>query len=68
MAQAIFHNISRLEYIHSHLSKSGSAAAMAYAALTVVADNVDLAVAVELIPSIEAILPARLSHSNSHRR
>ena len=46
--QAIFHSISRLEsqYRHSHLANNGPAAAIAYAAVTEVAGNVDPAVAV----------------------
>ena len=54
-AQAIFHSISRLksQYRHSHLPNNGSAAAVAYAAVTAVAANVDAAVAVELDASVE---------------
>ena len=48
MAQAIFHSISQLEsqYRHSHLPNNGPAAAVAYAAVTAVAANIDPAVAV----------------------
>ena len=47
-AQAIFHSISRLEskYRYSHLANNGPALAVAYAEVTAVSGNVDIAVAV----------------------
>ena len=69
-AEAIFYSISRFEsqYRHYHLPNNGSAAAVAYAAVTAVAANVDPAIAVELDASLEEVLVAMLtrSHSNSH--
>ena len=73
-AQAIFHSIFRLEsqYRHSHLAKNGPALAVGYAEVTAVSGNVDIAVAVELIASVEAVLAAMLTcsqsniHSHSH--
>ena len=55
-AQAIFHRISRLEsqYRHSQLPNNGYSAAVAvYAVIAVVACNLNLAVAVELVASVE---------------
>ena len=55
-AQAIFHCISRLEsqYKHSQLPNNGSAAAVAVdAVIAVVACNPNLAVAVEVVASVE---------------
>ena len=56
-AQAIFHSISRLEsqYRHSHLANNGPALAVAYAEVTAVSGNIDIAVGVELIAYVEAV-------------
>ena len=72
--QAIFHSKSQLEsqYKHSHLDNNGPALAIAYAEVTAVSGNVDIAIAVELIASVEAVLAAILTcsqsniHNNSH--
>ena len=66
-AQAIFHSISRLEsqYRHSHLPNNGPALAVAYAEVTAVSGNVDIAVAVKLIASVETVLAAILTCSQS---
>ena len=66
-AQAIFNSISRLEsqYRHSHLPNNGSAAAVAYAAVTAVAANVDVAVAVKLDASVQKVSAAMLTRSHS---
>ena len=67
-AQAIFYTISRLEaqYRYYNLPSNGFAAAVAYAAVTVVVDE-DPALAVELIASVEEVLAVKVtcSHSNS---
>ena len=65
-AQAIFPSISRLEsqYRHSHLPNNGSTAAVAYAAVTAVTANIDAAVPLELIASLEEIIAAMLVHSH----
>ena len=68
-AQAIFHRISRLEsqYRHSQLPNNGSAAAIVVdAVIAVVACNLNLAVAVELIASVEAVFAAMLTCSQSN--
>ena len=69
-AHAIFYSISRLElkYRHSHLANNGPAAVVAHAAVTAVAGNLNIAVAVKWIASVEAVLAAMLtcSHSTSH--
>ena len=55
-AQAIFHCISRLEsqHRHSQLPNNGSSAAVVvYAVIAVVACNLNLAVSVELVASVE---------------
>ena len=59
-AQAIFHSIFQLEsqYRHSHLANNGPDLAVAYAEVTAVSVNLDIAAAVELIASVEAVLPA----------
>ena len=56
-AQAIFNSISRLEsqYRHSHLASNGPALAVAYAEVTAISGNADIALAVELIASVEAV-------------
>ena len=68
-AQAIFYTISRLEaqYRYYNLPSNGFAAAVAYAAVTVVAVDEDPALAVELIASVEEVLAVMVtcSHSNS---
>ena len=65
---AIFHSISWLksQYRCSHLANHGPALEVAYAEVTVVSENVDIAVAVELIASVEAVLAAMLSCSQSN--
>ena len=52
---------------HYHLANNEPAAAVAYAAVNAVAGNVDIAIAVELIASVEFVLAAMLtcSYSNS---
>ena len=69
-AKAIFPSISRLgsQYRHSHLPNNASAAAVSYNAITVVAANVDIAIAVEFFALLEEVLAEMLtrSHSNSH--
>ena len=69
-AQAIFHSISRLEsqYRHSHLANNGPALAVAYAEVTAVSGNVDIAIAVELIASVEAVLATMLTCIQSNIR
>ena len=61
-AQAIFHSISYLksQCNHSRLTYNGPAAAVAYAAVSVVAANEDSAVAVEFFCLVEAVLAAML--------
>ena len=60
------------QYRHSHLANNGPAIAVAYAEVIKVSDNVYIAVAVELIASVEAVLAAMLTcsqsniHSHSH--
>ena len=41
------------QYRHSHLANNGPALAVAYAEVTAVSDNVDIAVPVEFIASVE---------------
>ena len=73
-AQATFHSISRLksQYRQSHLANNWHALAVAYDEVIAVSGNVDIAVAVELIASVEAVLAAMLTcsqgniHSQSH--
>ena len=69
-AKAIFQSISRLEsqYRHSHLANNGPALAVAYAEVTAVSGNLDIAVAVELIASVETVLAAMLTCSQSNIR
>ena len=69
-AQAIFHSISRLEsqYRHSHLANNGLALSVAYAEVTAVYGSVDIALAVQLIASAEAVLAAMLTCSQSNIR
>ena len=69
-AQAIVHSISQIEsqYRHSHLANNGPALAVAYAEVSSVSGNVDTAVAVELIASVEAVLAAMLTCSQSNIR
>ena len=69
-AQAIFQSISRLEsqYRHSHLANNGPALAVAYVEVTAGSGNVDITVAVELIASVEAVLAAMLTCSQSNIR
>ena len=64
----INNNISRLEsqYRPSHLANHGLALVVAYAEVTAVSGNVDIAVAVELIASVEAVLAAMLTCSQSN--
>ena len=64
----IFHCIPRLQsqYRHSHSPNNGSAAAVAKAAVTAVAANVDPAVAGEIIASVEDILASMLTHTCIH--
>ena len=68
--QAIFHSISQLEsqYRHSHLANNGPVLAVAYAEVTAVSGNVDIAVAIELIASVETVLAAMLTCSQSNLR
>ena len=68
--KVIFHSISRLAslYRHSHLANNGPASAVAYFELTAVSDNVNIALAVELIDSVEAVLAAMLTCSQSNIR
>ena len=58
---------SRLEsqYRHFHLAKNGPALAEAYAEVTAVSGNEDIAVAVKLIASVETVLTAMLTCSQS---
>ena len=65
--QAIFHSKSQLEsqYKHSHLANNGTALAIAYTEVIAVSVNVDNATAVELIASVEAVLAAMLTCSQS---
>ena len=67
-AQAIFHSISRLEsqYRHSHLANHGPALVVAYAEVTALSGNIDIAVAVKLIASVEAVLAAMLTCTQCH--
>ena len=69
-AQTIFHSISRLEsqYRHSNLANNGPALAVVYAEVTAVSGNVDIAVAVELIASVEAVLAAMFTCSQRNIR
>ena len=69
-AQAIFHSISRFEsqYRHSHLANNGPALAVAYAEVAAVSGNVDIAVSVKLIASVETVLAAMLTCSRSNIR
>ena len=71
MAQAIFPYIFRhqSQYRHSHLHNSGSTVAVVYAALTAVTANIDAAVPLELIASLEDIIAGMMTHShcNSQR-
>ena len=66
-AQAIFHSISQLksQYKHSHLAINGPALAVEYAVVTAVSGNVDITKAVELNASVEAVLAAMLTCSQS---
>ena len=52
------------QYRHSHLANNGPALAVAYAEVTAVSGNVDIAVAVELIDSVETVLAAMLTCSH----
>ena len=67
-AQVIFHSISRLEsqYRHSHVANPGLALVVEYTEVTAVSGNVDIVVAVELIASLEAVLAAMLTCSQSN--
>ena len=69
-AQAIFHSISRLEsqYGLSHLANNGPALAEAYAEVTAVSGILDIAVAIELIASVETVLAAMMTCSRSNIR
>ena len=60
-AQTIFHSLSQLksQYRHSHLVNNGPALAVAYS-------EVDIAVAVKCIASVEAVLAAILTWSQSN--
>jgi len=50
------------------LANNGPALAVAYAEVTAVSGNVDIAVAVELIASVETVLAAMLTCSQSNIR
>ena len=67
-AQAIFHSISwiKSQYRHSHLPNDEHAAAVVYNVVTAVAANVDAAVAVDLIASVERVISAMLTHRHSN--
>ena len=56
------------QYRHSYSPNNGSSAAVEYAAVTAVAANVDPAVPLELIASVEKQIAEILtySHCNSH--
>ena len=56
------------QYRHSHIAKVGPALTVAYAEVTTVSGNVDIDVAVELIASVEAVLAAMLTCSQSNIR
>ena len=56
------------QYRHSHLTNNGPNLAVAYAEVTAVSGNVHIVVAIELITSVETVLAAMLTCSQSHIR